>query len=86
MVSVTTDKDAQTLRDAIKAGEISWPCWHDGGTDGPITTHWGIISFPTIFVLDADGVIRHRDLRGEELDRAVAALLAQNTPKNIGAN
>ncbi len=86
MVSVNTDKDPQTLRDAIKAGEITWPCWHDGGTDGPITTHWGIISFPTIFVLDPDGVIRHRDLRGEELDRAVATLLANITPKNIGAN
>jgi peroxiredoxin len=86
MVSVTTDKDAQTLRDAIKSGEITWRCWDDGGTDGPITTQWGIISFPTIFVLDPAGVIRHRDLRGEELDRAVAVLLAQISPKNIGAN
>jgi peroxiredoxin len=86
MVSVNTDKDVQTLRDAIKAGEITWPCWNDGGTDGPITTHWGIISFPTIFVLDPDGVIRHRDLRGEELDRAVAALLAKIHSEKIGAN
>jgi peroxiredoxin len=86
LVSVNTDKDAQTLRDSIKKGAITWRCWADGGTDGPITTRWGIISFPTTFVLDPEGVIRHRDLRGEELDRAVATLLAEINPKNIGAN
>ncbi len=77
LVSVNTDKDAKTLDDSIKSGEVTWRCWSDGGTDGPITTRWGIVSFPTIFVLDSRGVLRHRDLRGEELDRAVGTLVAE---------
>jgi thiol-disulfide isomerase/thioredoxin len=82
MVSVNTDKDRETLRKAIREGEITWPCWWDGGTDGPITTAWGVSSFPSIFVLDRDGVIRFKDVRGEALDRAVAALL---DPKAFGS-
>ncbi len=42
---------------------------------------WGIDEWPTIFVLDDLGVIRHRGnedaLGGEELGEAVRALLAE---------
>jgi peroxiredoxin len=75
IVSVNTDKEVETLKKAIAAGEITWHCWWDEGTEGPITTRWGIDSFPSIFVLDRRGVIRFKDLRGDELDRAVAGLL-----------
>ncbi len=77
MVSVDTDEDIATLKQAITSGEITWRCWFDGGTDGPITTRWGVSSFPSVFVLDPSGVIRFKDVRGEDLDRAVATLLAE---------
>lgn len=44
---------------------------------GPITSRWGVLSFPSIFVLDPAGVIRFKDVRGDDLDRAVAALIAE---------
>jgi thiol-disulfide isomerase/thioredoxin len=78
LLSVNTDKDAATLQSAIDAGEIAWPCWWDGGTDGPITTEWGVVAFPSIFVLDRLGVIRFKNLRDEALDRAVADLLDES--------
>jgi peroxiredoxin len=80
MVSVNTDEEVETLKKAIEAGEITWRCWWDGGTDGPITTRWGVTGFPTIFVLDRDGVIRFKNVRGEDLDRAVDSLLAETSP------
>ena len=75
MVSVNTDEEVETLKKSIASGEITWRCWWDGGTDGPITTRWGITSFPSIFVLDRRGVIRFKDLRGDDLDKAVSGLL-----------
>jgi hypothetical protein len=33
--------------------------------------------FPSIYVLDHKGVIRYRDVRGEEMDKAVETLLAE---------
>jgi len=49
---------------------------------GPITTRWGVRLFPSIFVLDRTGVIRFKDVRGDELDRAVTSLLDEAAVKN----
>jgi peroxiredoxin len=76
LVSVSTDADVETLTKSIASGEITWRCWWDG-TSGPITTRWGIDGFPSIFVLDRSGVIRFKDVRGDDLDKAVASLLGE---------
>ena len=65
----------ETLKKSIASGEVAWRCWWDGGMDGPITTRWGVIAIPEIFVLDKAGIIRFKDVRGEDLDRAVTSLL-----------
>ena len=75
IVGVSTDATVETLKKSIASGEITWRCWYDGGITGPITTQWGILSFPSIFVLDKAGVIRFKDVRGADLDKAVATLL-----------
>ena len=45
-------------------------------TEGPWATKWNGSGWPTIYVLDHEGVIRHRDLRDDDLKRAVGALVA----------
>jgi len=77
ILSVNTDEDKETLRRSIKAGEVTWRCWWDGAIDGPICTAWNVRSFPTVYVLDAKGVIREKQLRGEQLDAAVEKLVAE---------
>lgn len=78
LVSVNSDKRVDDLKKAIASGDITWRCWWDGGVDGPITTRWGIFSFPSVFVLDPQGVIRVKDVRGAELEQAVVKLLGQD--------
>ena|SRR5690242_9372887 len=57
---------------------ISWPFFWDGGsTSGPIAKAWNVESWPSTYVLDSKGVIRYRDVRGEEMDKAVDALLKE---------
>jgi peroxiredoxin len=82
LLSVNTDEDKETLRKSIEAGEITWRCWWDGGTDGPITTRWGISAFPTIYVLDRDGMIRFKPIRGEDLDKLVRTLLEESPTRH----
>ena len=77
LVSVVNDKDKATLRKAIESGEITWRCFWDGGRDGPICLRWGVNRWPTVFVLDAKGIIRFRDVRDEALDAAVETLLRE---------
>ncbi len=55
---------------------VTWPNVLDG-TRGPVTEAYRIRVFPTTYVLDARGVIRHVGLRGQELGRAIDALVAE---------
>jgi peroxiredoxin len=77
LLYVNTDPERESLRKSIREGEITWRCWWDGGQDGPITSRWNILSFPTVFVIDSQGIIRDIGLRGEDLDRAVDRLLGE---------
>jgi hypothetical protein len=62
----------------LKRENITWRSFWDGGnTGGPIATQYDVHSWPTIYVLDARGVIRYKNVRGEELDKAVDALLKE---------
>lgn len=80
LLGVNTDADAKTLRKSIDAGEITWRCWADGGVDGPITQAWGVDTFPAVYVLDAAGIIRFKNVQGKDLDDAVDRLLAEVKP------
>ncbi len=82
VLEVNTDTTRDAVRKAINAGDITWPCWFDGSTAGPITLTWGVSSFPTIYVLDPQGIIRAKDIRGEATAAAVAKVLAANPSAN----
>lgn len=71
----TIEKARKTAAD----NRMDWPSFHDGDDSrgGSITTSYDIQKFPTVYVIDAKGVIRYIDARGEELDKAVEALLAE---------
>ena len=77
LVGVNSDP-ADEYREAIEKEEISWPSFWDGGsTDGPISTKGGIWGWPTIFILDHEGIIRGKNERGEAMDEIVAQLLEE---------
>ena len=42
-----------------------------------ISKQWRVTAWPTTFLIDAEGVIRYRGLRGESLDAAIETLLAE---------
>src|SRR5947209_467941 len=78
LLGVNSDQNKDDLKKVMEKEGITWRSWFDGGsTGGPIATKWNVHGWPTIYVLDAKGVIRYRDLRGEELDKAVDTLLAE---------
>ena len=76
------DEKREAIQQEIASGEITWRCWWDGGQNGPITSRWNVLSFPSIFVIDAKGVIRERGTRGKDLDQTVERLVAEATLEN----
>ncbi len=81
LVSISVDEELETLTDFLEETEMPWDHWW-AGDDQALTQKWDIQYFPTIYVIDANGVIRHKDLRGEELEEAVNALLTEMESKD----
>jgi hypothetical protein len=78
LLEVNSDEDRETVKRTMRKEKLTWRCWFDGGgRQGPIAQRWHVHQWPTIFVLDARGVIRYKELRDDPLDRAVDALLAE---------
>ena len=78
ILGVNSDRSRDKLREAMKRENITWNSFYDGGgTGGPIATRWGVRGWPTIYLIDADGVIRFKDVRGDSLDSALEQLLSE---------
>lgn len=78
LIGVNSDKDREKTKKVLKEKNLTWRSfWNGGGTSGPISTRWNVRTWPTIYVLDAKGVVRYRDVRGEAMDEAVEALLKE---------
>jgi len=78
LIGVNSDTDREELKKVLEKEKITWRSfWNSGGTSGPISTAWKVRGWPTIYVLDGNGVIRYRDVRGEAMDQAVDELLKE---------
>ena len=81
LLGINCDADKPAAIKALASERITWPNWHDGGPEtGPIVARYHVRSFPTVLVLDAQGIIRFKNLHGEEIDRAVDKLLGEMAP------
>jgi hypothetical protein len=56
---------------------LTWRNAVDGSTRGPLARRWNVKGWPTIYVLDARGVIRYRGHDGKAMESTVLALLAE---------
>jgi peroxiredoxin len=78
IVGVDNSQDLDIARRTKIDQRLPYRSWWDGGGDdpsGPIASAWNVQGWPTIYVLDGDGVIRYVDLKDEHLLKAVRLLL-----------
>jgi hypothetical protein len=76
LVSISVDEKRETVAQFLKKEPMPWTHWYNG-PDGKIIADLNVWSYPTIYVLDAKGVIRYKDVRGQFLDQAVDTLLKE---------
>ena len=79
IIGVNSDPDREEIRETVKEKNITWRSFWNGeqGTRGPISSAWKVQSWPTIYLIDAEGRIRFVGPRGEKLDEAISELLAE---------
>ena len=82
LLSVNNDEDHDAAREVIASQRMSWPNWKTSGTHDPICRNWHVTNWPSIYVLDANGVIRYTNVRGAALENAVATLLAETAKES----
>jgi peroxiredoxin len=76
IIGISLDEDSNKWNEAIAKDKITWTQvsnlkkWKD-----PIAISYGIEQIPTTFILDSNGIILEKDLRGEELKTKVKELL-----------
>jgi thiol-disulfide isomerase/thioredoxin len=76
LISISVDDKKDTVTDFLKDTKMPWEHWWNGPTGG-IVKDWNVSFFPTIYVLDAKGVIRYKHIRGQDLEEAVNKLVAE---------
>ena len=77
LIGVNSDDSPEKLVAALERENITWPSFWDGGsTGGPIATSWGVTGWPTIFVIDHEGIIQAigHSLDEDLVDRLLAEM------------
>ena len=78
LLGVDCKDTREAAQQVIAAEHVTWPNFYDGDGqdgDGPIGKSYHIRGYPSSFVIDAQGIIRHKHLIGPALDAAVAKLI-----------
>jgi len=76
IIGISLDQDRGKLEEYLKANGITWPQIFDGkGWDKSIGRMYGVMSIPTTYLLDREGRIRYKNVRGESLRKAVKELV-----------
>jgi thiol-disulfide isomerase/thioredoxin len=74
VIGIDLDRSEESFTQAVANYDLSYRQIYDG-PDGPISDLYRISGIPMLYLIDQEGIIRGKDLRGEELRQAVQALL-----------
>ena len=78
IIGISLDSDVQKLKEYIRANNLEWKIacstkvWKDD-----TAVRYGVNSIPSTWLIDKKGFLRSFGLKGEELRRTVATLLAE---------
>jgi peroxiredoxin len=79
IIGISLDKNEEGLKSFTKDRNMTWQQYFDGkGWGNKLAQKYGVQSIPATFLLDGEGKIIGRDLRGEALEEAVTKALAKN--------
>ncbi len=82
VIGINLDNDRGLVDAFLKQEQISWPeIFEGGGMESRLAIEYGIISVPTLFLVDTDGKVVSRSLRNAaDLDRQLEKILAPKQP------
>jgi hypothetical protein len=79
LVGVNSDDTRESAKKAVTDEHLTWRSFFDGN-GGPIAGQWQIASFPTVYLIDHKGVVRHIHIGNpgdEVLDQEIDQLVKE---------
>ena len=78
LLGISVDSSREILEEVIEREELTWPIIYEGrGPERPNVEAYGVEYIPAIYLVDHEGILRYKHVRGEELDQAIRTLLEQ---------
>jgi len=78
IVGISLDEDQGKLEGFTAAKGMTWRQYFDGtGWDNKLAKRYGVTAIPATYLLDRDGKIAAKNLRGPALETELARLLGQ---------
>lgn len=78
IIGISLDKDLARLKAFIETKQMNWPQYFDGkGWQNKLAVKYGIDSIPATFLLDREGRIVARNLRGSALEAELEKLFGK---------
>ncbi len=79
LIGINSDANREMIPRLKKRDKVTWRSFWNGpkGLRGPISKAWNITFWPTVYVIDHQGVIRFKNVYGKAQDVAVDSLLAE---------
>jgi hypothetical protein len=77
LLGVNCDEDRDVARRAVTRDRLNWRSWWDGES-ATLRDQWQVDSFPTLYLIDHEGIIRKKwegKPETEELEAAVEDLV-----------
>lgn len=78
IIGISLDKNGDTMNAFTKKHVMTWPQLFDGKVwESKLAQTYGVDSIPATFLIDQEGKIVAKDLRGDDLEKALVTLLAK---------
>jgi len=78
LIGVNLDNDRANVADFLKQNPLTWDqLYEEGGLDSRLANEMGILTLPTMILVDQKGNVVNRNIHATELDREVRALLSR---------
>ena len=76
MLGVSSNEYKEEAREVIVKNGIFWPNWFDDGSIGKL---FRIRTYPSVIVIDADGIVRDETIWRDDLEKTVKTLVNEAT-------
>lgn len=84
VIGISLDYKKEDLTAFLKKHSLPWThIYEPGGLDGRLANELGVLTLPTMLLIDQDGKVVNRGVNAAEIDREVRALM-QQTADNRG--